>query len=82
MLPEDLPGFSSYVEREMGAVVNTVKVLQSKPENLVETFMLLMPAQSQTAQQFHHLCEMKVEEGGGGEGRREKGGGDRRERRG
>ena len=39
----ELPSYTSYIEREMGTVVNTVKVLQSKPENLVDTFLLLMP---------------------------------------
>lgn len=48
------------VNREMGAVVNTVKVLQSKAENLVDTYLLLMPAGSQNVQQFSHVCEMKA----------------------
>ena len=40
------------------------QVLQSKPENLVDTFLLLMPAHAQGAQDFVHVCEMKVREGG------------------
>jgi hypothetical protein len=56
----EMPGYDAYVEREMGSIINTVKVLQSKPENLVDTFLLLMPAQSQTVAHFGHVCEMKV----------------------
>ncbi|GAX83739.1 hypothetical protein CEUSTIGMA_g11164.t1 [Chlamydomonas eustigma] len=56
----ELGSYSNYIEREMGAVVNTVKVLQSKPENLVDTFMLLMPAHAQGVQEFVHVCEMKT----------------------
>lgn len=56
----DMPSYTNYIEREMGSVVNTVKVLQSKPENLVDTFLLLMPAGAQNLQQFTHLCEMKA----------------------
>lgn len=56
----EMPGYDAYIEREMGSVINTVKVLQSKPENLVDTFLLLMPAQSQTVAHFGHVCEMKV----------------------
>lgn len=48
----EMPGFDSYVEREMGAIINTVKVLQSRAENLVDTFLLLMPSQSQTVAHF------------------------------
>mmetsp|Transcript_28777 Transcript_28777/g.63416 ORF Transcript_28777/g.63416 Transcript_28777/m.63416 type:complete len:903 (+) Transcript_28777:134-2842(+) len=56
---EEVPNYVHYVEREMGAVINMVKVLQSKPENLVDTFMLLMPAQSQNMHEFVRVCEMK-----------------------
>ncbi|KAJ9504635.1 hypothetical protein QJQ45_030391, partial [Haematococcus lacustris] len=51
--------YNTYVEREMGAAINTVKVLQSKPENLVSTFMLLMPANLQTPADFARVCDMK-----------------------
>jgi hypothetical protein len=40
-------------------------VLQSRPENLVQTFLLLMPAQQQTLQELVRICEMKVRGWGG-----------------
>ncbi len=55
-----MPAYCSYVEREMGAVVNLIKVLQSKPEQLVDTYLLLMPASAQSLNDFARLCELKV----------------------
>ena len=37
-----------------------MQVVQSKPENLVSTFMLLMPPTLQNTVQFTHICELKV----------------------
>ncbi|KAI8462913.1 MAG: subunit of GARP complex [Monoraphidium minutum] len=48
----DTAGYVHYVEREMGGAVNLVKVLQAKPENLLDTFILLMPASQKGAADF------------------------------
>lgn len=56
----DLANYAHYVEREMGGVVNLVKVLQAKPENLVDTFVLLMPANYKTPADFVRVCELKA----------------------
>ncbi len=37
-----------------------LQVLQSKPENLVDTFLLLMPVSAQNIAEFAKVCEMKV----------------------
>eukprot|EP00798_Chlamydomonas_sp_ICE-L_P013814 gene13814-19730_t len=55
----DFSSYTHYVEREMGAVINMVKVIQAKPENLVDTFMLLMPQQLQNQTELVRVCEMK-----------------------
>jgi hypothetical protein len=34
--------------------------LQAKPENLVDTFILLMPPASKTQQDLARVCELKV----------------------
>jgi hypothetical protein len=34
--------------------------LQAKPENLVDTFILLMPATAKTANDLARVCELKV----------------------
>ena len=41
-------------------LLDVYQVLQSKPENLVDTFLLLMPSHAQGVQEFVHVCEMKV----------------------
>eukprot|EP00878_Enallax_costatus_P033636 GHUV01037174.1.p1 GENE.GHUV01037174.1~~GHUV01037174.1.p1 ORF type:complete len:827 (+),score=323.16 GHUV01037174.1:597-3077(+) len=51
--------YAHYVEREMGGAVNLVKVLQAKPENLVDTFILLMPANAKTVTDLARICELK-----------------------
>ncbi|GFR43120.1 hypothetical protein Agub_g4124 [Astrephomene gubernaculifera] len=56
---QEMPAYSAYIEREMGFVVALVKVLQSRPEQLVETYMLLMPAAAQSPAEFQRLCELK-----------------------
>jgi hypothetical protein len=33
---------------------------QAKPENLVDTFILLMPATAKTANDLARVCELKV----------------------
>lgn len=55
-----MPSYTAYVEREMGSVVALVKVLQSRPESLVDTYLLLMPPAAQSAAEFQRLCELKV----------------------
>jgi len=52
--------YCAYVEREMGAAVSVVKALQAKPENLVDTYLLLVPASARSAQDFMRLCDLKV----------------------
>jgi hypothetical protein len=44
----------------MAGCFGLVQVLQSKPEHLVDTFMLLMPASSQNMNEFVRVCDMKV----------------------
>ncbi|KAG2492670.1 hypothetical protein HYH03_009085 [Edaphochlamys debaryana] len=56
---QELPAYAAYVEREMGAVAGLVKVLQSKPEQLVDTYLLLMPPAAQSAAEFQRLLELK-----------------------
>jgi hypothetical protein len=56
----DTAQYAHYVEREMGAATNLVKVLQAKPENLVDTFILLMPTGAKTAQDLARICELQV----------------------
>lgn len=56
----DTAQYAHYVEREMGGATNLVKVLQAKPENLVDTFILLMPASAKTTTDFVKVCELKV----------------------
>jgi hypothetical protein len=51
----------------MAGCFGLVQVLQSKPEHLVDTFMLLMPASSQNMNEFVRVCDMKVGQGGSGE---------------
>ncbi|KAF5837073.1 Vps53-like protein [Dunaliella salina] len=51
--------YSVYVQREMGTLNNMMKVVQSKPENLVSTFMLLIPPALQNTVQFARICELK-----------------------
>lgn len=38
----------------------TMSVLQAKPENLVDTFILLMPANAKTVTDLARICELKV----------------------
>jgi hypothetical protein len=59
-------GYSHYVEKEMGGVVALVKVLQAKPENLVETFLLLMPQAARNAAEFQRVGGLVAGRGGGG----------------
>ena len=59
----DTAQYAHYVEREMGAATNLVKVLQAKPENLVDTFILLMPTGAKTAQDLARICELQVGHG-------------------
>nr|BCL66276.1 hypothetical protein [Volvox reticuliferus] len=56
---QELPAYAAYVEREMGSVVALVKVLQSRPEQLVDTYLLLMPPAAQSLMEFQRLCELK-----------------------
>nr|ADI46897.1 VPS53Af [Volvox carteri f. nagariensis] len=56
---QDLPAFTTYVEREMGHVVALVKVLQSRPEQLVDNYLLLMPPAAQSLMEFQRLCDLK-----------------------
>nr|ADI46827.1 VPS53Df [Volvox carteri f. nagariensis] len=56
----DLPAFTTYVEREMGHVVALVKVLQSRPEQLVDNYLLLMPPAAQSLMEFQRLCDLKA----------------------
>lgn len=37
-----------------------IRCLQAKPENLVDTFILLMPPASKTQQDLARVCELKV----------------------
>eukprot|EP00775_Hariotina_reticulata_P007996 gene7996-8194_t len=55
----DSASYAHYVEREMGGAVNLIKVLQAKPENLVDTFILLMPASAKTPNDLARVCELK-----------------------
>ncbi|GLI62858.1 hypothetical protein VaNZ11_005587 [Volvox africanus] len=57
---QDIPAYTAYVEREMGSVVALVKVLQSRPEQLVDTYLLLMPPAAQSLMEFQRLCELKA----------------------
>nr|ADI46829.1 VPS53Bf [Volvox carteri f. nagariensis] len=52
--------FTTYVEREMGHVVALVKVLQSRPEQLVDNYLLLMPPAAQSLMEFQRLCDLKA----------------------
>lgn len=56
--------YVSYVEREMGGLMKVAKVLQAAPDQLVDTFLLLMPSGSQAHVHFVRVVELKV--GGGG----------------
>eukprot|EP00198_Chlamydomonas_reinhardtii_P007003 XP_001696339.1 subunit of GARP complex [Chlamydomonas reinhardtii] len=58
---DPMPSYTAYVEREMGSVVALVKVLQSRPESLVDTYLLLMPPAAQSAAEFQRLCELKTD---------------------
>ncbi len=62
----DTASYTHYIEREMGGAVSLVKVLQAKPENLVDTFILLMPPSQRGAADLGRVCELKV---GWGRGR-------------
>eukprot|EP00879_Flechtneria_rotunda_P008030 GHRR01008412.1.p1 GENE.GHRR01008412.1~~GHRR01008412.1.p1 ORF type:complete len:961 (+),score=374.37 GHRR01008412.1:225-3107(+) len=55
----DSAPYAHYIEREMGGAVNLVKVMQAKPENLVDTFILLMPANAKTPTELARICELK-----------------------
>lgn len=57
--PSEFASYAHHVEREMGGAINLVKVLQAKPENLVDTFILLMPSASKTQQDLSRICELK-----------------------
>nr|BCL66141.1 hypothetical protein [Volvox africanus] len=57
---QELPAYTAYVEREMGSVVALVKVLQSRPEQLVDTYLLLMPPAAHSLMEFQRLCELKA----------------------
>jgi hypothetical protein len=48
----------------MGVVSGLVKVLQQRPEALVDTYLLLMPPAATSLMELQRLCELKV----GGEG--------------
>ncbi|KXZ52139.1 vps53 [Gonium pectorale] len=58
--PQQDPAYMAYVEREMGMVVAAVKVLQSRPEQLVDTYLLLMPPGAQSPAEFQRLCDLKA----------------------
>ncbi|MEW5319490.1 MAG: hypothetical protein WDW38_010638 [Sanguina aurantia] len=55
----DLASYFTYLEREMSSLMHLVKVLQSKPEYLVDTYLLLMPATAQTLPEFQRVCDIK-----------------------
>eukprot|EP00803_Ostreobium_quekettii_P001132 evm.model.scf_469.3 EVM.evm.TU.scf_469.3 scf_469:18127-25928(-) len=54
-----LPSYATFVEREMGAAISLVKVLQSKPENLVDNYLVLMPDSAQHVAEFQRAVELK-----------------------
>ncbi|MEW5303964.1 MAG: hypothetical protein WDW36_006607 [Sanguina aurantia] len=56
----DLASYFTYLEREMSSLMHLVKVLQSKPEYLVDTYLLLMPATAQTLPEFQRVCDIKA----------------------
>ncbi|KAK9858463.1 hypothetical protein WJX84_000384 [Apatococcus fuscideae] len=52
------PSFATFVGREMGKAEALLKVVGSRPENLVENFFTLMPAGA--APDFQRVIELKV----------------------
>ncbi|GMH38305.1 hypothetical protein BSKO_06189 [Bryopsis sp. KO-2023] len=57
----DIPvaSYNAYVEREMGLTISLVKVVQSKPENLVENYLVLMPETAQNVADFQRVLDLK-----------------------
>lgn len=56
----NLSSYNSYVEREMGITISLVKAIQSKPEDLVENYLVLMPETAQNVVQFQKVLDVKV----------------------
>ncbi len=50
--------FTGHVTREMGKAEALLKVIGSRPENLVDNFFTLMPSGSPA--DFHRILELKV----------------------
>lgn len=55
-----LTSYNTYVEREMGLTISLVKVVQSKPENIVENYLVLMPETAHNVTQFQRVLDLKV----------------------
>lgn len=55
-----LNSYNTYVEREMGLTISLAKVVQSKPENLVENYLVLMPETAHNVVQFQRVLDLKV----------------------
>ena len=55
----DTAGYCQYVEREMGAAVALVKVLQARPESLLDAFILLVPPPQRSAHALARVCEVR-----------------------
>ena len=55
-----LTSYTQYVDKEMNGAISLVKVCQSKPETVVDNYLLLMPQSMQNTIEFQRVVELMV----------------------
>lgn len=57
---QTLASYTQYVEREMNSAISLLKVCQSKPDTVVDNYLVLMPQSMQNTIQFQRVVELMV----------------------